>query len=342
MLTRLTSQKTGGQDDGGVEQAIGQLEHPLCHQCTDLTLDIMSRQLAELTSERDRYAEFLARLDKDMPDAAGAPDLEKEIEDLKSEEQAYLDSIHEMESQLATTREEYRTLEREARELESLERSRWEEYNEYETKLRELNAERDSMELALQQASDWMERLQKTNVYNDAFHISQDGPFGTINGFRLGRLPSQPVEWAEINAAWGLTVLLLHTICNKLNFRLKTYRLVPLGSFSRIDRIDEEKAQYELYGSGEFHLGRLLHNRRFDHGMVAFLDCLRQLGEYVERQDETLKLPYRIENDRIGDACIRLRFSHEDTWTRALKYALTNTKWLLAISCSSVQRQRTN
>ena len=39
-----------------------------------------------------------------------------------------------------------------------------------------------------------LERLKRTNVCNDAFYIWHDGPFGTINNFRLGRLPSQLVE----------------------------------------------------------------------------------------------------------------------------------------------------
>lgn len=48
---------------------------------------------------------------------------------------------------------------------------------------------------------------------------------------------------------------------------------------------------YELYGTGDIHLGRLLHNRRFDFGMVAFLDCLRQLMEFVKREDDTVVFP---------------------------------------------------
>lgn len=39
-----------------------------------------------------------------------------------------------------------------------------------------------------------------------------DGAFATISGFRLGRTPEVPVEWDEINAAWGQAVLLLHTM----------------------------------------------------------------------------------------------------------------------------------
>ena len=53
-----------------------------------------------------------------------------------------------------------------------------------------------------------------------------------------------------------------------------------------------DKAAYELYGSGDLHLGRLLHNRRFDFGMVAYLDCLRQLIEHVEAQDSSVDFPH--------------------------------------------------
>jgi hypothetical protein len=65
--------------------------------------------------------------------------------------------------------------------------------------------------------------VQSTNVLNDTFRIWHDGPFGTISGFRLGRTPEHPVEWNEINAAWGQAVLLLHTMAQqcKLNFSCK-------------------------------------------------------------------------------------------------------------------------
>lgn len=31
------------------------------------------------------------------------------------------------------------------------------------------------------------------------------------------------VEWAEINAAWGQTLLLLHTIARKLDYKFERY-----------------------------------------------------------------------------------------------------------------------
>lgn len=119
------------------------------------------------------------------------------------------------------------------------------------------------------------------------------------------------MEWAEINAAWGQTLLLLYTVARKLDYTfegqvpllpdhtLRTdsrgrYRLMPMGSFSRIERTTPtDKATYELYGSGDLHLGRLLHNRRFDFAMVAFLDCLKQLVDYVKSQDPHVEFPHQ-------------------------------------------------
>lgn len=40
-----------------------------------------------------------------------------------------------------------------------------------------------------------LEKLERSNVYNDAFCIGHDGVFGTINGLRLGRVPGVPVRF---------------------------------------------------------------------------------------------------------------------------------------------------
>ena len=101
--------------------------------------------------------------------------------------------------------------------------------------------------------------------------------------------------------------------------------------------------------------------------MIAFLDCLRQFMDHVESRDPHVKLPYkwvllgagarvctderpslsyaplsrphRINKDKIGDkTCelsIRVQFNHEETWTKALKFLLTNLKWCLAWVCKA-------
>lgn len=66
-----------------------------------------------------------------------------------------------------------------------------------------------------------------------------------------------------------------------------------MGSFSRIEKTTGDKATYELYGSGDLHLGRLLHNRRFDFAMVSFLDCLKHLVDHIKLQDPTAEFPHQ-------------------------------------------------
>jgi beclin 1 len=75
--------------------------------------------------------------------------------------------------------------------------------------LLDLEAEEQSVRARMQYANETLGVLSRTNVFNLAFPIWERGPFGTINDLRLGRMPDQPVEWTEINAAWGQVVMLL-------------------------------------------------------------------------------------------------------------------------------------
>ena len=42
----------------------------------------------------------------------------------------------------------------------------------------------------------------------------------------------------------------------------------------------------------------------------------------------------RINKDKIGDVSIKRHIGHDEQWTRALKYTLHNTKWILAFAAS--------
>nr|CAG8504306.1 15222_t:CDS:2 [Entrophospora candida] len=258
--------------------------HPICQECVDILLGNLNRQLTDASKERDFYKGFLEKANKSIIGDADAEKIQKEIQKVSY---CY-----------------------------------WNEFNNFHNQFQTFQNERDSINLKYDHDTKLLEKLHKTNVYNDTFCIGHDGNFGTINGFRLGRLPNITVEWHEINAAWGQTLLLLVTIANKLNVTFKNYRLIPLGSFSRVEKIDGDNiVSYELYGTGDIATGRLFQNRRFDSAMVGFLNCLQQLGECVESKDSKLKLPYR------------LQFNPEE-WTRALKYTLANIKWILAYASS--------
>jgi len=122
----------------------------------------------------------------------------------------------------------------------------WLAHGTYELQAGALRDRTRAVETRLAHDAKELEKLQKTNVYSqsralssslplrrqanlavlvfadDAFCIGQEDGFGTINGLRLGRLPNTPVDWPEINAAWGHTLLLLHTIARKFGFTFET------------------------------------------------------------------------------------------------------------------------
>lgn len=101
---------------------------------------------------------------------------------------------------------------------------------------------------------------------------------------------------------------------------------------SRIEKLelDPKSGQYvkvgsfELYGSGDSTFGRVLGHKRLDSAMLAFLDALKQVGDFVEEKDPTLKLPHAIQGDKIGGYSIKLYMGMpNEPWTTACKYVLT-------------------
>lgn len=67
----------------------------------------------------------------------------------------------------------------------------------FEFECSQLNAERLATEAAVRKTKDQLRVLQRTNCFDDLFHIYYSGYFATINGFKLGRLSSQAVRFFE-------------------------------------------------------------------------------------------------------------------------------------------------
>ncbi|KAJ5626121.1 hypothetical protein N7510_002430 [Penicillium lagena] len=335
------------------------IDHPICVECTEMLVDAFQKRLTGATKERDAYISFLRNLNASVPTTEELEAAEKALKGSLEAEEAGFAELESLEREKAALDEEIAALEEESRQLDVEEETFWRDRNGFALTLSEFQNERDALNMRYDHDSQQLERLQRTNVYNDAFCIGHDGYFGTINGLRLGRLANPSVEWPEINAAWGQTALLLATIAERLGFQFQGYRIRPLGSTSRIDKIEYPQqsasqpdtdspkiTQLELFSSGDLPLNLPWLHRRFDAGMVAFLECLRQLGQFVESTSAAvasprrgqaaatapgLKLPYEIKRDRIGDASIKLGFNQNDeTWTRACKYTLTCCKFLLA------------
>lgn len=368
------------------------IDHPICTECTDLLLSSLQSRLSASTKERDAYITFLKSLTNAVPTTTEVSKAQSALTVSRAAESQAFSELLGLEKEKVSLDSEISKLEAESLALDAEEESFWRSRNGFALTLSAFQNERDALNAAYDHDAQQLERLQRTNVYNDTFCISHDGHFGTINGLRLGRLPPpHNVDWTEINAAWGTASLLLVTVADKLGFTLKGYRIKPMGSMSRIEKLEypasspaatqssaitsraanasfqpsqpPKSTPLDLFSSGDLIVGRMFIHRRIDAGMVAFLECLRQLGEFVETGADSAgssepifggnhntrqaghqvtedrdaeeanrgpPLPYPIYKDKIGDASIRLAASQDEAWTRACKYALTCCKFLLA------------
>ena len=322
------------------------IDHPVCSECTELLLDGLQKRQASVIRERDAYVEFLKQAQEDVPTDEENAKTKQDLEDAQQRERKALEELEALEAEKARMEDEIAALDAEAERLDEEEESFWRERNAFTSELTAFQEERDSLQTQLTNDTKLLESLQRTNVYNDTFCIGHDGHFGTINGLRLGRLPDHPVDWPEINAAWGQALLLLTVVAERLDFRFKGFRLHPVGSTSKIEELQKKQSgaidnskkgtMLELYSSGDVALTFGFLHRSFDAGMQAFLECLAQLGEHVERTSgqaagNALKMPYSIKKDKIGEVSIKLgSFGQEEQWTKACKYTLTCCKFLLA------------
>lgn len=323
--------------------------HPVCVECTELLVENLTKRLETHVRERDAYIGFLKAVKSEVPTEEDIRESQEALEKARAQEKASIEELLKLEKERAEIEDEIATLEDEAKALDMEEEKFWRSRNAFAEKLSAFQEERDSINLKYDHDSQQLEKLQRTNVYNDTFCISHDGRFGTINSLRLGRLSNVPVDWPEINAAWGHTLLLLATVAERLNYQFSGYRLQPMGSTSRIvkyeypapsasnsgRRAEPKISTLELYSSGDLPLGLTFHHRKFDNAMVAFLDCLRQLDNHLQsttaNTGQPSKLPYEINKDKIGGVSIRLgAAAQDDAWSKACKLTLTCCKYLLA------------
>ena len=356
------------------------IDHPICVECTERLVDQLQKRLSNSSRERDAYVDFLRQANADVPTEEELSQARQELRKIQAQERSAFAELEKLEREKAAMEEEILELDAQARELDIQEEKFWADRNEFSQKLAGLQSERDRLNNQYDHDSKQLERLRRANVYNDTFPIGHDGFFGTINGLRLGRLPERPVDWGEINAAWGHTCLLLVTVAEKLNFTFKGYELIPMGSTSRIKQYKTPRGgsggggssnsnsnnrsndpshtpkprsdTFKLFNHGDAisTLGGLFHSE-FDSAMIAFLECLRQLIEHAHRTPielsdgsfvECPRISYKIERERIGDHSIRLSGlgSSEAEWTKACKLMLICCKFLLAHASNASETRR--
>eukprot|EP01134_Creolimax_fragrantissima_P003767 CFRG3767T1 len=313
------------------------VDHPLCTECADQLVHVLQARVDESKEEEAMYRDFVDSHYSDENEIVvqAAKDKEALIE-YENEEKELIAQLEAMAEKRATTRAELMKLTAEREELKTEEKRFWKDISEVTRQISDFVQSSAQVQTNHKHVTQTLERLKRTNIYNDAFHIWADGQFGTINGLRMGRTIQIQVPWDEINAAWGQAVLLLETLAKHIGLVFSKYKLCPQGSHSRIEKI-ENGQHLELWLSSGLQVFRTSY---YDQGMVAFLFCLSELSKRIEELDERFKLPYEQkqgQKDKIGGASIKRGLPNTDEkWTKACKYTLTNLKWCLTWICKCV------
>nr|CAD7595662.1 unnamed protein product [Timema genevievae] len=104
-----------------------------------------------------------------------------------------------------------------------------------------------------------------------------------------------------------------------------------------IKQVLAEHRALPLYGSGGF---RFLWDTKFDAAMVAFLDCLQQFKEEVEKGDSGFCLPYKMERGKIEDSATGNSYSIKSTTGVMSKLKLKDDNLLLIVANQEGQSQQ--
>jgi beclin 1 len=303
----------------------------------------IQEEIAAEEEAKERYRQMAKRLEQEVEEyKLQVPELDRELEELRCEEEKLKEKLKSTESKRSEIAAEMARQREREEHLKAEEQSYWESFNEYQRKVLEFREEQRSIDYQLQYMTEQLDRLKKTNVLNSAFHIWHNGHFGTINGLRLGRLQTVPVEWSEINAALGQAALLLVTLARNAGAAFVRYKVMPYGNQSFVEVLEGKKKNHHwpLYSSAGL---RIFADSKFDLGLVAYLDCLNQLKQHIEISSKSrFALPYTISKDRIGNGkefySIKTQFNTPEGWTKALKFVLTNLRWALTwISANNMQ-----
>lgn len=170
------------------------IDYPICDECGPILLEIMEAKRTEVKKERDSYLEFVKGLQNEgkvTPEEKAAA--EKELAEIRKQEAATMEELKKKELELSTLQAELARLEAESNALNGEETAFWRSRNAFSLSLEEFQNERDEVNIKFDHDAKLLERLQRTNVFNDVFRITYDDVFGIINGLRLGRTKETPV-----------------------------------------------------------------------------------------------------------------------------------------------------
>lgn len=311
------------------------IDYPVCSDCVGLLVAQMREEFDVAVATKDQYLQFLRKLQgQPGPTPPKALAVLSGLEKLEAEEAALMAQLRAAEQERDLLQQDLvaALAELEALGLEEQQHER--ELNRYDLEAARLAEEHERTQRLYALAVQQLGRLRQSDVYGDVFRIGTKGPFGLINGLRLGNTDHERVLWHEINAALGQVVLLLATLLEQLGVQGLHYTLRPMGLVSRIED-SQSGTVLEAFSLGEYSVERIFNHNKMDAAMVALLEVVVVVNAHLEqlRNEGQQELPYRIVKDTVGGMSIKLgtRTTSKD-WTTACKCLLIDLKWVLAFA----------
>merc|ERR1712130_657365 len=117
----------------------------------------------------------------------------------------------------------------------------WMLCNRFEDQLAQHQSANHAGKMRKSYYEDQLKSLRTKKTFTELFDIRCDRSIPTINGLRLGSLPTEQVPVTEINAACGVCAQFLWVVSLKLDpeFQFFSYRVRPLGGQSIIQAMDD-------------------------------------------------------------------------------------------------------
>lgn len=290
-----------------------------CKDCLFKAKADIRKKVEEAEEERTMYTKAL-----DCIASGHFARLEEEISALEAEEQQLREKLALYDCEEEKLQIAHEKIRREEERFMKDEKDFWLNVADYQLDLDESQDEGAQILSATRYKTTALDRLKHSNVLNDMFRIAQDGPFVTINSFRMGRLPEHQVAWEEINAAWGQACLLLDALIKRHQLPVTQCILQPRGSYSAI-KVGGDV--FQLHSSSELSVYSSSEQQyRFDRAMVSFLGCVKEVAGVLSWES---KLPFQIEDCKVSGFSIRTQLNQDNRWTKALKYMLLDLKVLI-------------
>lgn len=338
------------------------IDYPVCQDCCNILVQRLQSEYDDAIKERDLYTQFLSRIEKQKAIHSNESPVvtNDEAEKLNLERESLFKELVRLENEDEELDKQIADLEQQLQEKQRLEEEDLKRKNSYELEQLEFAKEIQSLKNQYEFSLNNLDKLRKINIYNETFKISHNGPFGIINGLRIGGFEDIKVPWQEINAALGQVILLLATITTRLEVKLDGYKLLPMGSYSKISKYQEDSQEwvvYDAFNNDNFKIGKLFKKETsFDKAMESLLTVVRQMAIWLSRSgsqrhgstyanaseieepnEEEIELPYVMHKDKINGISVKLFGGKPNIeWTTAMKFLLTNTKWLFAFSSTKL------